>query len=140
MSNYIWDMQNQRGADVDAVWRPDLSDFEMMKTLAGLMTFGSNLPLFAFAYENPEPISFPGPGLSPELAAKAKWLNFYDKDDVLGYPLRPLSDGYAAVVDDDIEIDAGSWGSGLTPISHVAYWTDHSFTKPVAGFLRSLLD
>jgi hypothetical protein len=139
ISNYIWDMQNRRGPDVHGVWEETLSSFEQMKTQVGFITFGSTIPLFTFSYDDPEPITFPGEDLSTEVRGRAAWLNYYDRDDVLGWPLRPLSPKYAAAVDEDIEIDAGSWGAGLTPLSHVAYWTDNSFTRPVARFLDTFI-
>lgn len=138
MSNYIWDMQQHRDVE-GAVWNNKLSSFELMETLAGFVTFGSNIPLFTFAYEDPQPIAFPGSALSGEDKKRAAWLNYYDRDDVLGWPLRPISPAYRDAVDADIEIDAGSWGAGFTPLSHTSYWTDNSFTKPVAKFLSSFL-
>lgn len=139
ISNYIWDMQAERGPSVHGVWDEDLSPFEQMKTHAGFITFGSNIPLFSFSFPDPEPISFPGEDLTDEERKKAAWRNYYDRDDVLGWPLRPLSPKFAAVVNEDVVIDAGSWGAGLTPMSHVAYWTDNSFTRPVAAFLDTFV-
>jgi hypothetical protein len=135
MSSYVWDTQrgNATGAD------PASSSFERMEWLAGLVTFGSNIPLFTFAYDPVVAISFPGHGLPPELEAKARWLNYFDKDDVLGYPLKPISPSYNEVVDEDIEINVGGFGASLTPLSHGAYWTDDDFTKPVARFLADFL-
>ena len=37
------------------------------------------------------------------------------------------------------EADAGSWGAGLTPLSHVSYWTENSLMEPVDEFLGTLL-
>jgi hypothetical protein len=139
MSNYIWDMQPNLDGEVKAEWSKDLSPFERAETLAGFVTFGCNIPLFSFAYDEPTPISFPGSALSNEDRARAAWLNFYDRDDVLGWPLKPLSAGYADVVTDDIEISVGNWVTGATPLAHVGYWTDNSFTEPVAAFLSEFL-
>ncbi len=135
VSSYIWDTQHglATGAGNDA------SPFEKMEWLAGMVTFGSNIPLFTFAYREVLAIRFPGGELPPETAQKARWLNYYDKDDVLGYPLRPVSESYADVVDADHQINVGGLVRSATPLSHGAYWTDNNFTKPVAGFLSSLL-
>jgi broad specificity phosphatase PhoE len=133
MSNYIWDMQQ---GNVD---RRGLSAFEKMETLAGLITFGCNIPLFTFAHEQVAPIDFPAPQLPEAVKRKAKWLNFYDPDDVLGYPLKPLSSAYRAVVDKDIAINVGSILTSWNPMSHGEYWIDNDFTKPVSRFLASLL-
>jgi hypothetical protein len=135
MSSYVWDCQrgNATGAD------PASSSFERMEWLAGLVTFGSNIPLFTFAYDPVVAIAFPGQELPPDVAVKARWRNYYDKDDVLGYPLKPISASYDAAVDEDIEINVGGFGASFTPLSHSAYWTDNDFTKPVAQFLADFL-
>ena len=58
---------------------------------------------------------------------------FYDKDDVLGWPLADLSARYANLVT-DIEINAGGgfWGwltSSWNPLSHNQYWQDSQFLQ-----------
>lgn len=131
MSNYIWDAQTRpvEGA----------ADFENMDTLAGIVTFGCNIPLFTFAYKEVRPIEFPAPGLPPAVRAKAKWLNFYDPDDVLGYPLKPINAAYAKVVTADIAINVGGIFTSWNPLSHGEYWTDNDFTAPVAEFIATFL-
>lgn len=136
MSNYIWDTQRAGPTGAGAA----AGAFERFETLAGMVTFGSNIPLFTFARSPVTPIDFPGPGLTPEMRARARWLNYYDRDDILGYPLRPTSPGYAAVVHADVEINVGGFGVSATPLSHNGYWTDNDFTRPVADFLAGLLD
>jgi hypothetical protein len=133
MSNYIWDMQKGN------VTRQGLSGFEKFWSHAGMITFGCNIPLFTFAYKKIEPIEFPSPRLPPKVKALARWYNFYDPDDVLGYPLKPVSAGYARVVDADTAINVGGLLSSWNPASHGKYWTDDSFTRPVATFLATFL-
>ncbi len=125
ISNYIWDIQKK-----NAIVAPGDSDFERMRTLAGLITFGCNIPLFTFALKKIVPIS---------LLKGARWLNFFDPDDVLGYPLKPLSPEYRRAVSRDIAINVGGIAASWNPLSHSKYWTDNDFTKPVAKFLESLL-
>ena len=139
MSNYIWDMQPNLEGQVRAQWSKQLSPFERAETLAGFITFGCNIALFSFAYDKPTPIAFPGSALSVEDRTKAAWMNYFDKDDILGWPLRPLSPKYAATVTEDIEINVGSVLSSWNPLSHVGYWTDNDFTVPVAAFLSKFL-
>jgi pimeloyl-ACP methyl ester carboxylesterase len=126
ISNYIWDIQKQ-----NAIVEPGDNDFERMRTLAGLVTFGCNIPLFTFALNKIVPISLP---------QGAKWLNFFDPDDVLGYPLKPLSPEYRRTVSRDIAINVGGIASSWNPLSHSKYWTDNDFTKPVARFLDRLIE
>ena len=131
VSNYTWDEQQAPTAGTSAV--------EQMRTLAGLVTFGSNIPLFTLALNEVVPIEFPGPDLAPAARAAARWLNFFDADDVLGWPLRPLSARYAEVVTADLQIDVGNVFRSWNPLSHEDYWTDDDFTAPVATMLRDLV-
>ena len=117
----------------------NLSPFKRMERLAGMITFGCNIPLFTFAHHTVVPITFPAAQLSPSVKAKARWFNFYDPDDVLGYPLRPINSAYRNVVNKDIAINVGGLFSSWNPLSHGAYWTDNNFTKPVARFISSIL-
>ena len=71
--------------------------------------------------------------------AAARWLNFFDADDVLGYPLRPLSASYHDAVSADLQIDVGSILKSWNPLSHEEYWTDNDFIAPVAGMIREIL-
>ncbi len=136
MSNYIYDTQPPLRATGAA---PDASGFEKMDWLAGIVTFGCNIPLFTFAYDPITPIQVPSPTLPPEVEAKAKWLNFFDKQDVLGYPLKPINAAYNTIVDEDTRIDAGWWPLSTTPLSHTKYWTDRSLINPAAEFLNTFL-
>ena len=87
ISNYIWDVQHDENKPANA--------FERMENLSAIMTFGCNIPLFTIAYNKLLPITFLGinvnacfPGTDPvKVKDAAKWVNFYDKDDILGYPL-----------------------------------------------------
>lgn len=135
MSSYIWDTQQDKPTGA----APDSSVFERMGWLAGMVTCGSTIPLFTFAHDPVKPIRFPGDELPARFRPKAKWRNYYDRDDVLGYPLKPINDRYAAVVDTDVEVNVGNLVEASTPLSHNAYWDDRSFTDPVADQLATLL-
>jgi len=136
MSCYIWDTQHDMPSGADST----ATAFEKMEWLAGFVTFGSPIPLFTFADDAPMPIRFPGSEIGPGIGARAKWLNFYDRDDVLGYPIKPVNNAYDAVVSEDVEVNVGGLVSASTPQSHTHYWTDNSFTRPVVDFLDSLID
>lgn len=64
---------------------------------------------------------------------------FFDKDDVLGFPLRPISDTYFHTVHADIAINVGGVVSQWNPMCHTRYWTDNDFTVPVARFIEELI-
>lgn len=136
MSNYIWDMQHATTAQLAG-----LSSFEQLHTLAGMVTFGCNIPLFTLAFTNIEPITFPAaqlPNPGP-VRAKARWLNYFDADDVLGYPLKAINGAYDAVVDEDNPINVGGLFSSWNPLSHGKYWTDDDFTEPAADFIATFI-
>src|SRR5262249_12022293 len=83
-----------------------------------------------------------------KVAAASRWLNFLDRDDILGWPLRPLYEKNAGSLDegqkrtvariDDHEINVGGAFTSWSPAAHGAYWTDGDFTEPVAGSLDHL--
>lgn len=126
-SDHVWDEQRNRGPGRDPLTR--------CETLAGLTTFGSNIPLFTLGLEQVQPIVFPPPGqaLSAPVRAAARWMNYFDRDDVLGYPLRPISPAYAETVHEDVPLGVGPLLWGWTPASHTAYWNAAGFVDRVAG-------
>jgi hypothetical protein len=141
MSNYIWDHQ-----DGNAIAKK----FEPLESLLAIITFGCNIPLFSLSFPKATPIDVPGDSITkPSLIAASRWLNFVDSDDVLGWPLRPLYEMSGAkltakekkTVDriEDYEINAGGLLTSWNPAAHAAYWDDNDFTKPVANYLRTLL-
>jgi hypothetical protein len=139
LSSYVYDAQKaaaggQVGAgiwkDIDAWARRALGErltepekrFLAGATCSAFITTGCNIPIFCAAHKQMDirPIARP--------TARFEWINLYDPDDALGWPLQPLSPGYAALVDDRA-INAGqgvvtwilkSWN----PLSHSAYWAD----------------
>jgi hypothetical protein len=131
VSNYVWDEQKTPTPNTTAV--------ERMETLAGLVTFGSNIPLFTLCLDEVVAIRFPVPTVSGTLRDASRWLNFFDADDVLGYPLRPLSPSYRDAVSADLQINVGSLLRSWNPLSHDEYWTDNDFTGPVVSLIREIL-
>ena len=140
LSNYIWDRQKRGATSLG-------NDFENMKTLSGLVTFGCNIPLFTLAHKKVQPIKFPlpvtkyfprGTGANVVRAA-TKWWNFYDPDDILGWPLKPLSSSYRRAVHRDVAIDVGGFLTSWNPTSHGGYWEDNDFTVPVSKAIAKVL-
>ncbi len=154
LSSYIYDAQKAlSGVPVAAgVWR-DIDhwsralqgrnltaaekQFLACGTALGWITTGCNIPIFVAAHKEMTiiPIAPPRPSF--------KWLNLYDPDDVLGWPLQPLSEGYRQLVEDRV-INAGrgvfdlivrSWN----PLSHEIYWRDPDVIKAVAQMLTQLM-
>jgi hypothetical protein len=154
LSSYIYDAQKAAaGAPVYAgIWK-DIDawalgalgrmlgtaerKFLSAGTCMGWITTGCNIPIFVAAHKQMDikPIAPP--------AEHFRWLNIYDPDDALGWPLRPLSAGYAKLVEDRA-INAGqgmlnwilkSWN----PLSHSAYWDDDQVIDPLVNMLRLLI-
>lgn len=151
LSSYIYDAQKalSGGQVLAGVWKDidawamralgaRLSDsdrrFMAGATCAAFVTTGCNIPIFCAAHKQMDikPIARPTPGF--------EWINLYDPDDALGWPLQPLSPGYAELVDDRA-INAGqgvvtwilkSWN----PLSHTAYWGDAQVLDAVTQRLR----
>jgi hypothetical protein len=132
MSNYIWDQQHGGS-------RKDISK------LLAMITIGNNIPLFSLDFPDAisRPITLPRNPLT-------RWLNFYDRDDVLGWPLRPLYENNLAQLTpeqqatvgciEDHEINVGNLATSWNPMSHMSYWTDKDFTGPVIDYFRRVLD
>ena len=129
MSNHLWDCQKDDLLEV--------SDFEKMKYTAGIITFGCNIPLFTLTHVNLKPVEFPGINLTHTQKMNAKWLNFYDPDDVFGYPLKQLGKHYEFV--EDININVGGVLTSWNPMSHNGYWTDKDFTRSAANLLAQFI-
>jgi hypothetical protein len=138
ISNYIWDSQMAKGVwDLDS---PDYinpsieeKDFISLKTMRFLLTTGCNIPLFVAGFDKIVPFD------KSKLHSQFEWKNYYDRDDVLGWPLQPLSDEYNQLVE-DIEINSGNFLLSQTPFSHNEYWTDPDFCKPLFNEIKRLLN
>lgn len=145
MSNYIWD--SQQNPPKQGVWKYDdqiddaaLKKFLKLKSMKYFYTTGCNIPIFVsgFPKDKIKAISSTANGYS------FRWKNFYDQDDVLGWPLKPLSPSYRESVFKDIKVDSGGslWGSitqAWNPLSHNKYWEDSEIVEPLANDIRALL-
>ena len=132
MSHYIKEMKQ---AD------SKLSNFESMKTLAGYITFGNPMGLYSMQSANTDlgqPCNIVGEALEDDLKKRARWYNFYDKDDIVAYPLKGLSEDFDACVHGDFEINVGSAATSWNPACHTGYWEDKDFYRPVADFIGEL--
>ena len=60
------------------------------------------------------------------------WINILDKDDIIAYPLKNVSDQYNLTVCKDYITSIGGLVSGKTPLCHTEYWDDMNVIKPIA--------
>lgn len=105
-NNYLYDLQNgnlpQRIRD-----RIKNSDSPLVKgdTLTHLYTMGSPIAIWTMRYDDfGKPITFPSPKIRELSLPYGEWVNFYDKDDVIAYPIKHLSELYNNIVTADIEV------------------------------------
>ncbi len=142
LSNYLWDAQKEAlgfGAPGAGVWSHPLPGFSSPaeeqfcrgKMIHRLYTTGCNIPIFVAGRSRDKIKAIQRPNNSFE------WHNYYDNDDVLGWPLRDLRDSYANLVQ-EYQINAGLL-AGPTPFSHTKYWSDRDFLKPLTDYLRSMV-
>jgi hypothetical protein len=139
-SNYVYDLAKRRGSFLAPHVRARIgpTPLERAETLALLYTMGSPIALWSLRYPRfGQPIHFPPkrlahhhPGLEP------RWVNVYDPDDVIGYPLRELNAAYRHSVTEDRPCGVGSLLAGWTPLSHVGYWDNARLARDIAADLR----
>jgi hypothetical protein len=98
--------------------------------LANFFSLGSPLAVYMLRYDMEQPI-FASP-ITMQDKPYGLWINVYDPQDVLGFPLKQLN-GRRGPYDDavfaDVEINAGQWWNprhwlSWTPFSHLFYWED----------------
>ena len=133
-SDHVWDAQHPSPLRPP---RPNATPLERCETLAFLYTLGSPIPLWTLRFaDGGEPITFPGRGLTARYPGlRPAWVNFYDRDDIVGYPLRGLSDKYAEVVTEDRAVAVGPRLVRSTPVAHPWYWNDSSVMSPISAAL-----
>ncbi|MDP2714243.1 hypothetical protein [Rheinheimera sp.] len=155
LSCYLWDAQQAKAGIKPAagIWRDikryqagisgdnPLTDEDIAflrgDRLLSLITTGCNIPIFVAAHAMEQIVPFNKPHRD------FVWHNYYDKDDVLGWPLADLSPGYAALVT-DIEVNAGGgffgWlAASWNPLSHNQYWQEKKVITALNTQLTALL-
>jgi hypothetical protein len=134
LSNYAWDSDHDGGVWKHFPLAPGTPAarirFQKLATKRLFLTSGCNIPLFVCGLKEITPIA--------RDPADFRWINSFDPDDALGWPLGPLSPAYAALVEDH-SIDVGSWLTSWNLFSHTGYWDDDDFLRPAAKHIRALL-
>lgn len=136
-SNYIYDLQTEPTRPILPMTVREAMDntpLEKGETLALFYTLGSPIALWSLRFSDfGKPITVPDPRIRryyPNL--RGEWVNFYDKDDIVGFPLKTLNDAYARVVTEDLEVDVGDMLTSWNPMSHMGYWEDWDVIEPMA--------
>ncbi|SOC41432.1 chemotaxis protein [Ureibacillus acetophenoni] len=136
--NYFYDLQFKRHEVTSII--NNSSPLEKGDTLTLFYTMGTSLPLWSLRYTNfNRPIHIPSKNLQnyyPGL--HGEWLNFYSKNDVLGFPLKPVNENYHAAVDEDRVVMVGNFLTSWNPLCHTAYLTDMRVIEPIVdGLVRT---
>lgn len=154
ISNYYWDAISARDkkpvtagiwVDIDAAsveitggrpLSPDERRFLQGSTFAEFHTTGCNIPIFVAAHARTDILPIvPNDGF--------RWHNYFDRDDILGWPLSSMSPQYEKVVADHEVNAAGGllgWLScSWNPLSHNRYWKDNEVLDPLTAALKKLL-
>ncbi|HMY51451.1 MAG TPA: hypothetical protein PLC15_05250 [Candidatus Obscuribacter sp.] len=131
----IFSMGSDEGDKVGEDWLLKLRD-----TYRNLITVGSPVGLFLMRNKKFWDSSMQSDDRSvirnlknPLTKGKHKWLNIFDTDDFVGYPLAPLfssaenADTAAAPVDLEVE---SNW---FPPVSHVNYWKNGKTASLIAN-------
>ena len=135
-SNYIYDLQTQK-AQIDIGDTP----LERGETLTRVYTLASQIPFWSLRHPNfDHPIQVPSVKLDRHYSnLKGEWINFYNKSDIMGYPLKRLNEAYSQAVTEDREINDGGLLESWNPLSHCSYWTSETVIETIANGLHNIL-
>lgn len=140
-SNYFYDLQYKReNRGMETVENTRDSPIEQCETLTLFYTLGSPMALWSLRYiDFGSPITVPSPMIRKFYpTVQGEWLNFYDKDDVLAFPLKGVNESYAKAVTEDVAVNAGGLLTSWNPLSHNKYDTDDEVIKlMVDGLIRT---
>ncbi|HEY6793447.1 MAG TPA: hypothetical protein VI248_02055 [Kineosporiaceae bacterium] len=144
-SNYLYDLEVEHGPSGRQLVAPPVASrigatpMERGETLALFYTLGSPIALWTMRFRSPDfglPITVPSSALTRRHPGiHGEWINFWDPDDLVGTPLKGLSEHYATAVTQDLKVDVGPWWMGWTPMAHWWYWNDDRVIDPIATAL-----
>lgn len=140
-SNYFYDLQFKReNMGIETVKCTSNSPIEQCQTLTQFYTMGSPMALWSLRYiDFGSPITVPSPMIPryyPNI--QGEWLNFYDKDDVLAFPLKGVNEAYRKAVTKDIAVNVGGLLTSWNPLSHLNYDSDNEVITPIVnGLVRT---
>ncbi|GAB6931032.1 hypothetical protein JCM10914A_50150 [Paenibacillus sp. JCM 10914] len=135
-SNYFYDLQfSSRG---HRLITDPTSPLERGELLTLFYSLGTTLPLWSLRYRDfDKPIQVPSPYLQDyHNQLLGEWVNFYDQDDILGYPLKGINHAYAQAVHKDVAVNVGNWLKSWNPLSHSGYF----YSKPIIEHISANLD
>ncbi|MBW7996262.1 MAG: hypothetical protein FVQ81_06785 [Candidatus Glassbacteria bacterium] len=144
LSNFIWDSQQiptKKGIWLSMKYsQPEENNFYRLKKMHSLFTIGCNIPVFVSGFPQVDIKAI----ATQDSGYNFVWYNYYDRDDVLGWPLKPLSPSYNKAVKADYEINAtggflGFFLKSWNIFSHNNYFTDSDVLKPISTAIRKAI-
>jgi|GEM_PF-1438262 len=164
LSSYAWDVRNRPGRVFGRRGDRKASSFARLDTLASAVFTGCNLPLLSAGVPRDEKVPMRIARDPARWGPDQRWLNFYDPDDLLGYPLEReyaayrsgRHPGQAALAaglgrDPALEVPvqdrrfelSGPLGlplpGGMTPLVHNRYWEAGVVLSAIEGAIAGLL-
>ncbi len=131
VSNYIWDAGEGVRFFSDDTGSPEKKAFRRLSSCHSLVTTGCNIPIFRAGLTEPKLFTRPNPEFD--------WKNYFDSHDVLGYPVKNISDAFNVDWINDTEVSVGGFFTGWNPASHGKYWTDKDVVKPIARQISKII-
>ncbi len=101
---------------------------------SNFFTLGSLIALYANRFYNHSSPSNPFANFKPQKVKDENgvWINMFDEDDIVGYPIRPVNSHCKKVVAADLNVSVGSRLTGWNPASHTGYWKNEEVGKIIA--------
>ena len=168
VSSFLWDTRKLRRLAPELRTDPRFDTFQQdfaaldkatplgrLETVAGLVTFGNNMPIFAFTFQGNDiytinrphrnmPPAFPGERVTGPTLDAARWVNIYSRRDPLGYPLGPLTPNYAndpRISDIPKQVESPMSLPFLGMIdAHTKYWRSGFVAKQAADLVKNLIN
>ena len=136
-SNYIYDLQYNK-TQIDIGDTP----LEKGETLTSVYTLASQIPFWSLRHPNfDRPIKVPSLELTHyHQDLPGEWINFFNKSDIMGYPLKSINQAYSQAVTEDKEVNSGGLMRSWNPLSHCSYWTNESVVNTIATGLSKILN
>lgn len=116
-------------------WRSKAQRGELR--LGSLVTMASQLPLFIMRKRSLVKTLYENGLLDPAVIGisttdtRTRWVNFYDVDDILGYPTRRLYEVCPALVEVQVDI------ADLPDRAHIGYWADAKVIERAAELIAN---
>ncbi|MBM7551630.1 chemotaxis protein [Thalassobacillus pellis] len=137
-SNYFYDLQVKQ-ENIGTLTKTNIHDtaLERGETLSLFYSMGSPMALWSLRFlDYGLPIQVPAPTIGKHYPKiRGEWLNFYDKDDILAYPLKGLNDRYKTAVTEDVQVNAGGLLTGWNPFSHTRYESEDAVVDRIVDGL-----